>query len=150
MTIVTAGCDQMPSERMRGAAHQANAVPTHASKIRPSRLPPKCLYHSWFLLPKRATLSYKPAAGRFLVKQLIAYLLDNMILDFQGDLTLEMVRDFLRDDESREGRALLAKLVEDRGVSDMMITLADCLQDYLRTGISEEVLREQIRTYAES
>ena len=32
----------------------------------------------------------------------------------------------------------------------MMITLADCLQDYLRTGINEEVVREQIRTYAES
>jgi hypothetical protein len=73
-----------------------------------------------------------------------------LILDFQGDLTLDMVRDFLRDDDSREGRALLAKLVEDRGVSDMMITLADCLQDYLRTGITEETLREQIRTYAES
>ena len=84
------------------------------------------------------------------MKQLIAYLLDNMILDFQGDLTLDMVRDFLRDDESREARALLAKLVEDRGVSDMMITLADCLQDAIKTGISEEVVREQIRTYAES
>jgi hypothetical protein len=84
------------------------------------------------------------------VKQLIQYLLENLILDFQGDLTLDMVRDFLRDDDSREGRALLAKLVEDRGVSDMMITLADCLQDYLRTGINDEVMREQIRTYAES
>jgi hypothetical protein len=84
------------------------------------------------------------------VKQLIAYLLDNVILDFQGNLTLDMVRDFLRDDDSREGRALLAKLVEDRGVSDMMITLADCLQEYLRTGINDEVMREQIRTYAES
>jgi hypothetical protein len=84
------------------------------------------------------------------VKQLINHLLANLILDFQGDLTLDMVRDFLRDDESREGRALLAKLVEDRGVSDMMITLADCLQDYIRTGISEETLRDQIRTYAES
>lgn len=84
------------------------------------------------------------------MKQLIAYLLDNMILDFQGDLTLDMVRNFLREDDSREARALLGKLVEDRGVSDMMITLADCLQDYLRPGISEEVVREQIRTYAES
>jgi len=84
------------------------------------------------------------------VKQLIAYLLDNMILDFQGDLTLDMVRNFLREDDSREARALLGKLVEDRGVSDMMITLADCLQDYLRPGISEDVVREQIRTYAES
>ena len=84
------------------------------------------------------------------MKQLIQYLLENLILDFQGDLTLDMVRDFLRDDDSREGRALLAKLVEDRGVSDMMITLADCLQDYLKSGINDEVLREQIRTYAES
>lgn len=84
------------------------------------------------------------------MKQLIAYLLENVILDFQGDLTLDMVREFLRDDDSREARALLAKLVEDRGVSDMMITLADCLQDYLRTGITEDVVREQIRTYAES
>ena len=84
------------------------------------------------------------------MKQLIQYLLENLILDFQGDLTLDMVRDFLRDDDSREGRALLAKLVEDRGVSDMMITLADCLQDYLRSGINDETMREQIRTYAES
>jgi hypothetical protein len=84
------------------------------------------------------------------VKQLVAYLLDNVILDFQGNLTLDMVREFLRDDDSREGRALLAKLVEDRGVSDMMITLADCLQEYLKSGINDEVLREQIRTYAES
>ncbi len=84
------------------------------------------------------------------MKQLIQYLLENLILDFQGDLTLDMVRDFLRDDDSREGRALLAKLVEDRGVSDMMITLADCLQDYLKSGINEDTMREQIRTYAES
>jgi hypothetical protein len=73
-----------------------------------------------------------------------------MILDFQGNLTLEMVREYLRDDESRESRLLLSKLVEDRGVSDMMITLADCLQDALRSSITEEVVREQIRTYAES
>ena len=45
---------------------------------------------------------------------------------------------------------LLGKLVEDRGVDDMVVTLADCLQDYLRTGISEEVVREQIRLYSES
>jgi hypothetical protein len=73
-----------------------------------------------------------------------------MILDFQGNLTLDMVREFLRDDDSREGRLLLSKLVEDRGVSDMMITLADCLQDALRNAITDDVVREQIRTYAES
>jgi hypothetical protein len=84
------------------------------------------------------------------VKQLIAFLLDNMFLDFQGNLTLDMVREFLRDDDSRESRALLSRLVEDRGVDDMLTTLADCLQDAIKTGINEEVVREQIRTYAES
>lgn len=84
------------------------------------------------------------------MRQLIAYLLDHLILDFEGDLTLEMVRDFVKDDDSREARALMAKLVEDRGVSDMLITMADCLKDNIRTGISEDTLREQVRTYAES
>jgi hypothetical protein len=84
------------------------------------------------------------------VKQLIAYLLDHAILDFSGDLTLDMVRDFLRDDDSAEGRALLAKLVEDRGVDEMIVTLADCLQDYLKTGLNEDVVRDQIRLYSES
>lgn len=84
------------------------------------------------------------------MKQLIAYLLEHAMLDFSGDLTLDMVRDFLRDDDSREGRALLAKLVEDRGVDDMVVTLADCLQESLRTGLSEESVREQLRLYSES
>jgi len=42
------------------------------------------------------------------VKQLIAFLLDHAMLDFSGDLSIDMIKDFLRDDDSREGRALLA------------------------------------------
>jgi hypothetical protein len=91
-----------------------------------------------------------PTLGGVPVKQLIAYLLDHAIIDFSGDLTLDMVRDFLREDDSPEGRKLLGKLVEDRGVDDMVVTLADCLQDYLRTGINDDVVREQIRLYSES
>jgi hypothetical protein len=97
-----------------------------------------------------AQIDYAVPVRRSKVNALIAYLLENMILDFKGDLTLEQVREFLRGDEGRESRALLAKLVEDRGVSDMMITLADCLQDYIKTGITEDTVREQVRTYAES
>lgn len=84
------------------------------------------------------------------MKALIAYLRDNMIIDFQGDMTLEMVRDFLRDDDSRDSRQLLAKLIEDRGVEQMMITLADCLQEAIRAAATDEIIREQVRTYAES
>lgn len=84
------------------------------------------------------------------MKQLIAFLLDHAMLDFSGDLSIDMVKDFLRDDDSREGRALLAKLMKDGGVEDMVVTLADCLQENLRTGLNDDVMRDQLRTYAES
>jgi hypothetical protein len=84
------------------------------------------------------------------VKRLIGYLLENMFLDFQGDLSLDTVRGFLKEDDGHEARALLSKLVEDKGVDEMMVTLADCLQEHLRSGINEDVVREQIRLYAES
>ena len=84
------------------------------------------------------------------VNALINYLLENLILDFQGDLSMDKVRDFLRNEDSRDSRALLAKLVEEGGPDNMVITLADCLKEYIRTGINDEIVREQIQLYAES
>jgi hypothetical protein len=84
------------------------------------------------------------------VKELIGYLLENMQLDFQGDVSLETVRGFLREDDSREARKLLAKLIEDEGVDSMLITLADCLREYLREGINEETVSEQLNIYSDS
>jgi hypothetical protein len=84
------------------------------------------------------------------VKQLIAYLLDHAMLDFSGELTIDMVKEFLRDEESPEGRSLLNKIMQEGGVEEMQITLADCLQDCLRTGLSEGVVGEQLKLYAES
>lgn len=81
---------------------------------------------------------------------LIKYLIDHIVLDFDGELDLVQVREFLHQDQSRDARTLLAKLIEIRGVDDMMITLADCLKENLETGINPEVVREQLRTYAES
>jgi hypothetical protein len=82
--------------------------------------------------------------------QLIVYLLDNLILDFQGDLDLEMVREFLKGDDSKDAKTLHARLVADGGVSDMLVVLADCLKDNLRNGIDEDTVREQIRSYVEA
>jgi hypothetical protein len=90
------------------------------------------------------------ASGGQPVKQLIAYLLDHAMLDFSGDLTLETVREFLRDDDSPEARTLLAKLGQEKGVDDMVVTMADCLQEYLRTGLNETVVRDQLKLYMES
>lgn len=84
------------------------------------------------------------------VNQLVAYLMENLILDFQGELDLDMARDFLRDDESPDAKALYAKLVQDGTVDEMIIVLADCLREYIRTGIDETVVKEQLKTYSQA
>jgi hypothetical protein len=84
------------------------------------------------------------------VRELVRYLLENAYIDFQGDLSIDKVRELLRDDETREARSLLAKLIDDKGVDDLLITIADCLKDHIRTGINEETIREQLGTYSES
>lgn len=84
------------------------------------------------------------------MRELVRYLLENAYIDFQGDLSMEKVREFLRDDETREARSLLAKLIDDKGVDELLITIADCLKDHIRSGINEETIREQLGTYSES
>lgn len=84
------------------------------------------------------------------MNELIRYLLENMYIDFQGDLTVDAVKGFLKDDGSKEAKALLARIVKENGVDDMLITLADCLKDSLRDGIDEGVVKEQLGSYAES
>lgn len=84
------------------------------------------------------------------MKELARFLLQNAQLDFSGDVTIDQVRQFLRDDDSREARALLARLIEDKGVDDMLVAVADCLKEYIPTGVTEDVLRQQLGFYTES
>ena len=84
------------------------------------------------------------------MNRLIHYLLDNIMLDFKGELTLEGVREMLREDESREARALLTRIVEERGVDDLLVTLADCLKEHIRDGITSERVKEQLSMYSEA
>jgi len=84
------------------------------------------------------------------VKELVQYLLDNLYLDFQGEISLETVRGFLKDDDGKEARILLRKLVAENGVDDMLITLADCLKEHLASGVNEKVIRDQLATYSDS
>lgn len=84
------------------------------------------------------------------MNELVEYLLSHMQLDFSGDVTAEKVREFLREDDGRDARKVLAKVIEEGGVDDLLITLADCLKDHLRTGISAGHVREQLSLYSES
>ena len=84
------------------------------------------------------------------MKHLIAHLRDNLILDFQGDLTLEMVRQFLKADNTRDSQLLLSKLQENDSVEEMLITLADCLVEVAQEALTDNVMRAQLRMYSES
>jgi hypothetical protein len=84
------------------------------------------------------------------VKELVSYVLQNIYLDFQGEISVEQVREFLREDESREARQLLSKIIEEKGIDDLLITLADCLREYIRSGVNEEIIRDQLLTYSDS
>jgi hypothetical protein len=84
------------------------------------------------------------------VKELARYFFENLYFDFQGDITMEKVREFLREDDSKEARALLSKIIEERGVDDLLITLADCLKEQIRNGVNENTIREQLATYSDS
>ena len=83
------------------------------------------------------------------MKQLAKYMLDRMFVDFEG-IDLEEVRALLREEDSEESRALLSRLVEDRGIDELTITVADCLKTHLRSGVDEAIIEEQILTYTES
>ena len=72
------------------------------------------------------------------------------MIDFQGDLSVAKVRELLAGDDSRDAKALLAKLVADKKIEDMIVTLADCLLEPAQAALTDEVMREQLRMYAES
>ncbi len=98
-----------------------------------------------------AVLGYTGCSfGEPTLKQLIAYLRENLILDFQGEASLDIIRGLLADDDSREARTLLTKLVEERGVDEMMLVLADTLVDNARKALNDDTFREHLRTYSES
>lgn len=84
------------------------------------------------------------------MKELVRYLFENLYFDFQGDITMEKLREFLREDDSREARALLSRIIEENGVDDLLIALADVLKDHIRTGVSEQLIRDQLTVYSDS
>jgi hypothetical protein len=72
------------------------------------------------------------------------------MIDFQGDLSVAKVRELLAGDDTRDAKNLLAKLVADRKVEDMLVVLADCLTESVQKALTDDVVREQLRMYAES
>jgi len=72
------------------------------------------------------------------------------MLDFQGDLSIERVRELLAGDDSRDARNLLAKVVREGKVDDMLLVLTDVLLEVVQNALSDDVMREQLRMYTDS
>ena len=88
--------------------------------------------------------TYKP------VNRLIEYLRQNLLIDFQGDLSVEKVRELLAGDDSQDAKQLLAKLAGDKTVEDFVIVLADALLEPVQKALTDDVVRDQIKTYSDS
>jgi len=84
------------------------------------------------------------------LNELSQYLLENLIVDFEGEVTTDAVRDLLRKDESAVSRALLQKIIEDKGIEDLLIAVADCITANIANAITPGEIREHLVTYSES
>lgn len=84
------------------------------------------------------------------MNELAQFLLGKLIFDFDGEVTADSVRAFLRRDDQADSRALLQKIIEENGIEDLLITLADCLTSDLSTGITVDVILKHLNSYAES
>ncbi len=84
------------------------------------------------------------------MNELAELLIRSMIIDFEGDLDVEAARQCLRKDDSPQARALLSKLIEDKGIDDLLITVADCLKEHLPTGVQGQTVATLLSSYGES
>jgi hypothetical protein len=81
--------------------------------------------------------------------KLSKYLLEHLQLDFSGDIDIETIKQFLREDNSTEANQILSKIAQE-GLDDLLIVVADCLKEYLAEGINENSLKKQLVTYGEA
>jgi hypothetical protein len=81
--------------------------------------------------------------------KLSKYLLEHLQLDFSGDIDIETIKQFLREDNSTEANQILSKIAQE-GLDDLLIVVADCLKEYLAEGINENSVKKQLVTYGEA
>jgi hypothetical protein len=84
------------------------------------------------------------------VNQLIQYMLEHMILDFEGELNQETLQRFLKNDNSPLSRDLRTKLAKDEDVNEFLVVIADCLREFIRSGVTPERVKEQVQYYVEA
>jgi hypothetical protein len=73
-----------------------------------------------------------------------------MVLDLDGEVSMDAINDMLVRDPSPVSRDLRAKLIAENGPNEFLLVLCDCLREHLRTGVTEDRVLEQVRFYLEA
>ena len=81
--------------------------------------------------------------------KLSKYLLERLQLDFSGDIDSEIIKQYLREDNSAAANQLLSKIAQE-GMDDLLIVVADCLKENLAEGINENTMKQQLSSYGEA
>jgi hypothetical protein len=119
-------------------------------------LPKQLLSYINFLQMFCRVLFKKRAALKFTffledkLNELAQYLIENIILDFEGDVTTETVRAYLRKDDGPQARALLQRIIEEKGIDELLLTTADILTQELAKKFTVPEVREHLISYSEA
>ncbi|MCA9561933.1 MAG: hypothetical protein KC561_00525 [Myxococcales bacterium] len=82
--------------------------------------------------------------------ELCKYLMKLLVMDVEGDTTLETINQMLVKDGSQASRDLRARLIAEKGTEQFLLVLLDCLRESIREGVNEDTIREQIGFYLDA
>jgi len=84
------------------------------------------------------------------LNELAQYLIENLMFDIKGEVTSEVVRAFLRKDDSPEARALLQKIIEEKGIDELLDTLVECLTQDIARLVDTQTVKGHLANYSEA
>ena len=82
--------------------------------------------------------------------ELCAVIMSGLVLDFEGEADMDLINDMLVRDGSQMARDLRARLIAEHGPNQFLLVLVDCLKEFLRDGVNEEQIKEQVQFYLEA
>ena len=84
------------------------------------------------------------------MNQLIAFLIEHLMLDFDNGVSLDAIMRLLETDKSPLARDLRSRLANERDVGDLLVPMADCLRPFITGGINSDRIREQLQAWVEA
>jgi signal transduction histidine kinase len=94
-----------------------------------------------------ATPGREPKQEEKRVRELSEYLIKHIVVDFAGEVDVDIINELLIKDGSPVAHDLRARLLADGGLDDFLIVLADCLREHVQTRVQEDAVTEQIQMY---